>query len=98
MNRRLRFRHAAKPPQDISIDPVGCIVDTKIHRDRPAVGEPVQQLIDRKHEHDAADEAVFVIHGTEEDITRRVEGREKSHRRRRDHALFIACLFEGCLA
>jgi hypothetical protein len=62
------------------------------------VGEPIQQLIDTKCEHDAADEAAFVEYGAVEDITCRVEGLKKSHGRCCDQAMFIAGLFEGCLA
>src|ERR1035441_2352557 len=52
---------------------VGCIVDTEIHRDTPSLGESMQQLINTKCEHEAADEAAFVVYGAVEDITFRVE-------------------------
>src|ERR1035441_2526811 len=42
---------------------VGCIVDTEIHRDTPSLGESMQQLINTKCEHEAADEAAFVVYG-----------------------------------
>ena len=62
------------------------------------MGKPTQQLIDTKYERDAADEAPLVEYGAEENLTCRVEGLQKVHGRRCDHPLFIACLFEGCLA
>src|SRR5450756_791314 len=76
---------------------VGCIVDTKIHRDTPSLGESMQQLINTKCEHEAADEAAFVVYGAVEDITFRVEGLEKFYGRSCDHAPFITGLLEAAL-